>query len=129
MNFKKLVLTGIAVAAMGSFTLAQAQDEKRKGGGRGGMSPEAQIERIETAVGKLSDDQKKKITAIYAKAGEKMREAGRDGGREKMMEIMQDTRKEVRAALTPEQQKKFDDMPQGRGGPGGPGGGGRKKEN
>jgi Spy/CpxP family protein refolding chaperone len=126
MNFKKLVLAGIAVAAMGTFTLSHAQAEKRQGGGRGGMTPEAQIERIETAVGKLSDEQKKKITAIYAKSAEKMREIGRDGGREKMMEVMQETRKEVRAALTPEQQKKFDDMPQGRGGPGG---GGRKKEN
>ncbi len=125
MKFRKFLLPALAIAALSSSTLLQAQEEKRKGGGRGGMTPEAQIERIETAVGKLSDEQKTKLTAIYAKAGEKMRAAGPDGGREKMMEIMTETRKEVRAVLTPEQQKKFDEMPQR----GGPGGGNRKKEN
>jgi Spy/CpxP family protein refolding chaperone len=126
MNLRKFLVPALAIAALTSTTLLQAQDEKRKGGGgRGGMTPEAQIERIETAVGKLSDDQKSKLTAIYGKAAEKMRAAGPDGGREKMMEIMMETRKEVRAVLTPEQQKKFDEMPQR----GGPGGGNRKKEN
>lgn len=122
MNLRKILIPALAFAALTSTTLLQAQEEKRKGG-RGGMTPEAQIERIETAVGKLSDEQKSKVTATYAKAGEKMRAAGGpDGDREKMMEIMQQTRREVRAVLTPEQQKKFDEMPQR-------GGGNRKKEN
>lgn len=107
-------------------TALQAQDQK-KGGGRGGMSPEQQIERLETAVGKLTEDQKKKITAIYGKVREKMEAVPQEERREKMGSIMQETRKEIRAVLTPEQQKKYDEMPQG--GRGGGNGGGGKKNN
>ena len=47
------------------------------------------------------------------------------------MELMRESGRAVRAVLTAEQQKKYDEMMaqmgQGRGGPGGGGGGGRKK--
>lgn len=113
MKLFKVIATTVALG-LASASLAQAQEKK----GRGGMSPEARIAQIEQAVGSLSADQKSKITAIYAKLAENMK----GGDREKMGELMQASRKEVRAVLTAEQQKKFDDMPQ-RGG----GGGGKKK--
>lgn len=107
----------------------------QRGPGGRGMNPEMLTARVEEAVGKLTDDQKTKITAIYAKQAEKMREMMRDQGtppeerRAKMQEANKATVAEVRALLTPEQQPKFDAMPQGpggRGGPGGPGGGRRE---
>ena len=124
MNVRTFLLTALATAAIASTTTLQAQDDK-KGRGRGMMSPEQRIERLEQAVGSLTEDQKTKIKAIYAKSAEKMQALPQEERREKGMEIMEASRKEVRAVLTAEQQKKFDDMPQG--GPGGGAGGGRKK--
>eukprot|EP00456_Euglypha_rotunda_P017677 TRINITY_DN16101_c0_g1_i4.p2 TRINITY_DN16101_c0_g1~~TRINITY_DN16101_c0_g1_i4.p2 ORF type:complete len:115 (-),score=39.68 TRINITY_DN16101_c0_g1_i4:22-366(-) len=107
----------LAVLALGvaSAPLSQAQEKK----GRGNMSPEQRIEQLETAVGSLSADQKAKIKDIYTKSAEK----AKDAAQEDRMQIMQDARKEVRAVLTPDQQKKFDEMPQGGRG------GGKKKNN
>jgi Spy/CpxP family protein refolding chaperone len=113
----KVLIAAVALS-VATAPLTQAQEKK----GRGNMSPEQRIERLETAVGTLTAEQKKKITDIYTKASEKAREAA--GDREKMGEIMQAAGKEVRAVLTPDQQKKFDEMPQG-----GRGGGGGKKQN
>ena len=89
------------------------------------------IERLEEAVGKLTDDQKAKIKDIYAKTSEKMQALSDDERREKGMELMRESGRAVRAVLTEEQQKKYDEMMaqmgQGRGAPGG--GGGRKGGN
>lgn len=118
MNLRKLLLCVTAAAAIASTSTLQAQDEKKKGG-RGGMpTVEQRIERLEEAVGSLSDQQKTKIKAAYAKAAEKLQGLSQEDRREKGMEIYQAANKEVRAVLTPEQQKKFDAMPQ-RGGSGG----------
>lgn len=123
MKFRKFLLCAVAVGAMASVPLLNAQEQKK---GRGMMSAEQRIEQIEQAVGSLTADQKAKIKAIYAKMAEKMQAIPQEERREKMGEIMQATRQEVRAVLTPEQQKKFDEMPApGRGGSGG----GRKKNN
>lgn len=118
MKFRKLILSAVAIAAIASTSTLQAQDEKKKGGRGGGMpTVEQRIERIEQAVGSLNEQQKTKIKAIYAKMSEKMQAIPQEERREKMGEIMQSTQKEVRAVLTAEQQKKFDEMPQGgRGG-------------
>lgn len=119
MSLKKLFIAAVATVAISTATLS-AQEGKR-----GGFSPEQRIERLETAVGKLTADQKAKITAIYAKSAEKMQAVPEDQRREKMGEIMRESQKEVRAVLTAEQQAKFDAMPQmGRG----QGGGERKKK-
>jgi Spy/CpxP family protein refolding chaperone len=112
----KVLIAALALAIAGSASLAQAQEKK----GRGNMTPEQRIERIETAVGTLTAEQKKKITDIYAKSAEKIAGATQ----ENRGEIMQAINKEIRAVLTPEQQKKFDEMPQGGRG----GGGGKKKD-
>ena len=92
----------------------------QRGGGRGQMTPAQQIERLETAVGKLTDDQKTKITAIYEKAQKDMQALAQEDRRTKGQEIRAAAQKDVRALLTPEQQTKFDAMPApGRGGQGG----------
>lgn len=120
MNIRKLFISAVAVAAL-TTSVVQAQEKK----GRGAMSPEQQIERLEGAVGSLSADQKAKLKDIYAKAAEKLQAIPQEERREKGGEIMQAIRKDVRAVLTAEQQKKFDEMPTGRG----QGGGGKKKNN
>lgn len=104
----------------------------QRGGGR--MNPEQQIARLEEGVGKLTDDQKTKLTALYTAQREKMRamrdqEAGTpEERRAKMDEAMKAMRSEVRALLTPEQQTKFDALPPMGPGGRGPGGGGQRSQ-
>ena len=125
MNVRKFFVCVLATAALTSSVTLQAQDEKRKGG-RGAMpTVEQRIERLEEAVGTLSTEQKSKIKAVYAAVSEKMRNIPQEERREKMGEILRNTQKEIRAVLTPEQQKKFDAMPQAGRGDGS--GGGRRK--
>lgn len=138
MKTRSLLLRLVALGTVAALPLLNAQDAKKGrgpgggGGGRGMMSAEQRIERLEEAVGKLTDDQKAKIKDIYAKTSEKMQGLSDDERREKGMELMRESGRAVRAVLTEEQQKKYDEMMaqmgQGRGGPGGSGGsGGRKK--
>jgi Spy/CpxP family protein refolding chaperone len=126
MKTRSLLLRLVALGTVAALPLLNAQDAKK---GRGMMSAEQRIERLEEAVGKLTDDQKAKIKDIYAKTSEKMQGLSDDERREKGMELMRESGRAVRAVLTEEQQKKYDEMMaqmgQGRGGPGG--GGGRKK--
>jgi Spy/CpxP family protein refolding chaperone len=81
------------------------------------MNPAARVEALNRFV-KLTDDQKAKATDIYTKTQDEMRKMMREGerdqqgNREKMMELMRSTREQVRAILTEEQKKKFDEMPQ-----------------
>ena len=123
MNLRKLLVVAIAFAAVFSTSLLQAQDQKKGRGGGMGMT----VERIEEAVGKLSAEQKTKIEAVLAKVREQMQGlqgASQEDRQAKMREIMQSSRTQIRAVLTPEQAKKYDEMAtQGRG----QGGGGRKK--
>jgi Spy/CpxP family protein refolding chaperone len=74
----------------------------------------------------LTPDQQKAIGG-YIAAGRQQAKAVRDDTtlskedrRAKMMAIMQTTRSEIRADLTPDQQKIFDTLRPGRGGAGGP---------
>ena len=126
MKTRSLLLRLVALGTVAALPLLNAQDAKK---GRGMMSAEQRIERLEEAVGKLTDDQKAKIKDIYAKTSEKMQGLSDDERREKGMELMRESGRSVRAALTEEQQKKYDEMMaqmgQGRGGSGGSGG--RKK--
>jgi Spy/CpxP family protein refolding chaperone len=123
MNLRKILVVAIAFAAVFSTSLLQAQDQKKGRGGGMGMT----VERIEEAVGKLSAEQKTKIEGILAKVREQMQGlqgASQEDRQAKMREIMQSSRTQIRAVLTPEQAKKYDEMAtQGRG----QGGGGRKK--
>jgi Spy/CpxP family protein refolding chaperone len=111
MKSLKALLTAIALSvAVSSPLLAQ---EKKKGGG---MTAEQQIERIETAVGTLTADQKSKITAIIAKSREETQAIPKEERKEKGAAIMTKQRADIRAVLTKEQQAKYDSMPTGGGG-------------
>ena len=125
----KVLLSVLALGCVASTPVLLAQDAppagggQRRGGGRGQMSPAQQVERLEQAVGKLTDDQKTKITAVYEKAQKDMQALSQEDRRTKGQELRQAAMKEIRALLTEDQQKKFDAMPQGRG----PGGGGQRR--
>lgn len=121
MKSAKILLSVLALSATAFVTTGIAQEKK----GRGQMSTEQRVTRLEEAVGSLTADQKAKITAIYEKSAKEMQAIPQDERREKMGPIMMAAAKEVRAVLTAEQQAKFDAMPQG--GKGGGGGGGKKK--
>jgi Spy/CpxP family protein refolding chaperone len=134
---KSIFRSFIGVLAVGAALLpatSMAQNgpppaEKRGGPGGGRMGFEQMVARLDEAV-TLTDEQKTKIAAIYKEQMAAMQAIPQEERREKMRESMAATREKVRALLTPEQAKKFDDMPApGRGGPGGPGGpGGEKKK-
>ncbi len=99
------------------------------GGGRGGMNmtSDQRVDRLDQAVGPLTADQKTKIKAIYdadAKKRTDMMAANDPDAMTKMRAMMTDERTQIRALLTPDQQTKFDAMPQGRGAGGGRGGAG-----
>lgn len=107
MKSLKAILTA-ATLSVALIAPLKAQEKK------GGMSPEARVAQIEKAVGSLSADQKSKIQAIL----EEVRTAPKEERKQKGSEA----NAKIRALLTPEQQAKFDAMPQG-------GGGKKKKDN
>lgn len=96
----KLIATIIALSLAASGS-ALAQEKK------GRMTPEQQIERIETAVGSLTKAQKDKISAIIAKSSEEMQGVPKEQRKEKGAEMMAKQRAEIMKVLTPEQQEKY----------------------
>lgn len=106
----KVLLTAIALGVAVSAPL-QAQQKK------GMMTAEQQIERIETAVGSLTADQKAKITSIVTKSREEMQGIPKEERKEKGAALQTKQRADIRAVLTADQQKKYDHMaPAGAGG-------------
>lgn len=129
-----LVALALGAAALPVVSIAQEAPPAEKrgpggpGGGRGRMTPEQQVERLNEAL-TLTDEQKTKITAMYKEQAAAMAAIPQEERREKMMDMMKASREKIRALLTPEQMKKFDDMPPMGGGGGGRGGkGGEKKK-
>jgi hypothetical protein len=90
------------------------------------MSPEqraqAQVARVDKAVGGLTADQKTKMEAIYVKAFNDMAAARGNGDFQSMRGIMTKANDDAKAMLSPDQQAKFPAM-MGRGRRGGGGGG------
>jgi len=140
----KILLSVLALGVMTSAPLLRAQDDAKappaggqpgagggagQRGGRGGGGAMLTIESIETAVGKLTDEQKTKITPILAKLQKDIAALAQADRRTKGPELRTAAMKDVRAVLTEDQAKKFDEMQAqgGRRGAKGGGGGGRKK--
>jgi periplasmic protein CpxP/Spy len=124
----------VGVVALCSAALSSVPMMAQGGGGQGGgggmmaQTSDQRVARLDAAVGPLTDDQKTKIKAIYdadAKKRTDLMAANDPDAMTKMRAMMTDERTQIRALLTPDQQTKFDAMPQGRGGRGGgaPGGG------
>jgi Spy/CpxP family protein refolding chaperone len=152
---KKIGILLVAFLLVASISNAQERGGGERpsktapqGGSRGGrpqMNPEEMVKRqtqrlVEEL--KLNKDQEAKVTAINKKYTEKrpfdfakMRDASDDERakmREEMMKIQAERNKEIRAVLTPDQakifdenQKKREEMRRNGGGPGGFGGGPR----
>lgn len=119
-----LVLGGLLVGS--TCALAQADGEKKGGGGKRGFpTAEERLARIDEAV-KLTDEQKPKVKAVLEDSAKAMRDVPQDQRREKMGEIMAEQDKKLKDILTPEQYEKYKAMP--RGGRGGKKEGGEKKE-
>ena len=74
-----------------------------------GLTPDQQ-----TKIKPILEDEKKALDALHTDAS-----VAKDAKREKFMEIRKAHREQIRALLTPEQQKKLDELKEGRG-PGGP---------
>ena len=120
-SFLKFALSALALGVIASIPSLQAQDAPKKGkGGRGAMSPDAMVARLDEAV-TLTADQKAKATDIYTKEVADMQALAPEDRRSKGQEIRDAANKDIRALLTPDQQTKFDAMPP-------PGKGGRKKK-
>jgi Spy/CpxP family protein refolding chaperone len=107
MKHLKVLLTALALGVAASAPL-KAQEGKK-----GGMSPDQYVERVEQAVGTLTADQKTKIKNIAAKTQEATKALPKEERKEKGQAMAKKQREEVRAVLTAEQQKKFDEMPTG----------------
>jgi len=119
-----LLLMGVSAFAQEAQPPAQGQGGGQ-GQGRGGMmmSPEQRTTRLAEQLS-LTDEQKTKVQKIYEEQQKDMQ--GMQGAsREERMAKMQATNDKIKAVLTDEQKKKFDDMQQRmrQRGPGGPGGG------
>jgi protein CpxP len=133
----------IAAAILCSVALvAQAQEQNPapmggpprgqmgRGGPRGPMSPQMELERLNKQLN-LTQDQQDKLKPILEDRQKQMEALRNDTAmsREDRMTKMRDIRKntddQIRQALNPDQQKKFDEMQQQmmRGGPGGRRGG------
>jgi Spy/CpxP family protein refolding chaperone len=127
-----IVVSALMLIGLSAFAQEQqAPPPQGQGGGqgRGGMmaSPEQRANRLAEQLS-LSDDQKAKVQKIYEDAQKDMQ--GMQGAsREDRMAKMQATNEKVKAVLTDDQKKKFDEMQQRmrdrqrQGGPGGEGGG------
>lgn len=98
----KVILAAVALSLLATGS-AQAQEKKGK------QTPEQQIERIETSVGSLTADQKAKIKDIIAKANEAMQGVPKEERKQKSGAINKKRTEDIRAVLTPEQRKKYDD--------------------
>lgn len=106
MKSLKIVVSLLTLGLVASAPL-QAQQKK------GALTPEQQIERIETAVGSLTADQKAKITDILAKSRDELRGVPKEERKEKGAAMQKKQRQDIRAVLTDEQKAKYDAMAQG----------------
>lgn len=116
----KITVLFLALALSAAWPALRAEEagspskEMRKAGLEK-RAPEDRIATIEKAVGALSDKQRENLKAAFARAemqGEKLRRQPGDSKATmaKAREIQQTLVQQIRAALDPEQQKKFDAM-------------------
>jgi Spy/CpxP family protein refolding chaperone len=115
----------IAALALGGLmicsTMVTAQNapaaDANKGGGKG-YSVDRQLDRMTTQLS-LTDEQKPKVKAVLENQQTKMREirneSDQDARRTKMQDLRKDTQAKMKAILTDDQYKKYQEMSQRRG--------------
>ena len=108
-RFPKVLGSCLALAAFASLGFAvdevkpatpSPESNRRERVEQAAAKPDQMVNRIDSLVGGLSEEQKGKIHAIYAQLASMPKEERRAN--------MSDAQKSVRALLTAEQQKKFD---------------------
>jgi Spy/CpxP family protein refolding chaperone len=120
----------LAFVAMTAYSFAQQENQNppggqdsnasgqhdRRGGGRGGWGNPAEMTKHLTEQLNLTSDQQTKVQGILEDQ-QKQREAlmqdsslSQDDRRAKGMELRKKTMSDIRAVLTPDQQKQFDEM-------------------
>ena len=121
-----LAVAFIVPVASAQEANSEARPKAERRGPGGGGRP--MMEEISKELG-LSEDQKDKVGAIMRarmEQGRALREdtsLSEEDRRSKMRSIMENSRKEIEALLTPEQKAKYATMQERRGGRGGPEGG------
>jgi periplasmic protein CpxP/Spy len=105
-----------AVALVPQFALAQESSSDQAQSGRHWPTPDEVVVKMDSKLS-LSDDQKAKITPIIAERQEKMKSLASEGGRRRkkaheMKAIMEDSDKKIKALLTDDQKKKYDELEQ-----------------
>lgn len=116
---KKNAISLVAALAVGSFlactTIAKAQDTNTQRTGRRGASVEQRVDRLSTELN-LTDEQKTKVTALFQDQAKQMRamrqdtSLSREDRRAKMRTMREDTDKKMKTILTPDQEKKWQQM-------------------
>jgi Spy/CpxP family protein refolding chaperone len=101
----KLVLTLIVLGLSAVSPCAQAADKPAKAGQRAKAAAE-EHDKMLTEKLKLTAEQQEKLAAIRKTEAEQLKEVR--GDRTKMADVLKNGREQVRAILTPDQQKEFD---------------------
>ncbi len=109
MKIKLITLTALTALSLGSVALAQDQDTDghSRHRGRGGRHHDMMEKMTESL--NLTSDQKTKIDPILQEAKPKLEQIHRDA-MEKSKAVMDEMKAKIRPLLTPEQQKKMDEM-------------------
>ena len=123
------VLCAAFIFAVSAFAQEQGAAGQEQQAPRRGMmqSPQERLDAMTKALN-LTDDQKAKIKPILENETKQMQdmrantEMSREDRMTKRRDIMTKTNDDIKAVLTDEQKKKFDEMNSQRRGPGGPGG-------
>ena len=112
---KKLsLIVAVALGTLVAGSMAMAQDTATPKKGKGGFTPEQQLERMTTQLN-LTDDQKPKVKAVLEDTAKKMKDVAPEDRRTKGRELRDEQTKQLKAILTDEQFKKYEEMMQ-RGG-------------
>lgn len=115
---KKLsLIVAVALGSLMACNLATAQEagkDAAKKGGKKGYSVEQRMERMTTQLN-LTDEQKPKVKAVLEETNKKMQDVAPEDRRTKGRELRAEETKKLKAILTDEQFKKYEENMQ-RGG-------------
>jgi len=116
-----VMCTALLMLCSAALTTTPMLAQGGGGGGRGGMTPDAQLAQLTTAL-TLSADQQAKIKPMLEADAAKITALAQDPDRQtKVAAIRTAQHAAIKALLTADQATKYDAMPQGRRGGGGGG--------